>query len=198
MSDWSNMTPPEALQLVAQPWPYPPPITPQPISATVDAAVIESMRKRLTIENLPLSGDGILMLWERTKTILTNAKNDEMSIRKVAVKVFVPQPREGINTVDLGGGYQLKAGVNFSYTLDSDINKVSEIHAQIATYGNYGHIIAPKIFKFSADLVLSEYRLLEEDASTYPEIAAIKKLVDSVLTKTDKAPTLDIKEPKKK
>jgi hypothetical protein len=194
MFDWSNMKPPE------QPpqWPAPVVATPQPITATIDAVTLESMRDTLTNELLPVSADGILMLWQRLKERLTAAKEAEMNFRKVAVKVFVPTPKEGMNTVDLGNGYQLKAGINFSYTLDSDVDKVSEVQSAIAGIGNYGAIVAVNLFKWSCDLVLSQYRVLEQDAATYPEVAEMKKLVDRVLTKTDKAPLLELKEPKKK
>lgn len=164
----------------------------------VENLVTPELKVRLITENLPQTNDGILMLWAKVKQSLAAIKEDEMSLRKITVKLFVPNPNEGTNNIDLGSGYSLKAGISFDYSLDTNIEKVSEVQDKIATIGNQGPEIAAKIFKWTADLVLSEYRALEQFAPNFEDVEQIKRLVDSVLVKKEKAPTLDLKPPKEK
>jgi hypothetical protein len=156
------------------------------------------LKIRLIAANLPLDNNGILMLWTNVKKQLDEVKADEMELRKITVKLFVPKPTEGTNHVDLGGGYDLKAVTAFEYQLDKDLDKVSEAQAEIANLSNEGAEIAEKLFKWTADLVLSEYRLLEQYAPDFNHIQQIKNIVDRVLTKKEKAPQLEVKEPKGK
>lgn len=165
--------------------------------AKLDDPISDAMRQRLEKERLPATPDGILMLWQRTQKILADAKLDEMDIRKTAVKVYVPQPKEGMNNVDLGQGYVLKAGVKFNYTLDPDNAKVEAALDDISTMGNEGAFLAERLVKWQASFLLTEYRPLCDDDATDIQ-KKIKKRIEQVLTITDAAPTLEIKEPKSK
>lgn len=167
--------------------------------AKLDDPISDDMKKRLELEQLPLSPDGILMLWQRTKQALEKAKADEMEIRKTAVKVYVPKPAEGTNTVELGKGYELKAVVKYNYNLDPDNDKVDSALNRIAALGNEGPFIADRLVKWTPSFLLTEYRKLQDDAEAGSEFAkAALKIIGEVLTITDAAPTLTIKEPKVK
>lgn len=144
-----------------------------------------------------MTRDEVLMKWEETKKVLETAKEAEMSMRKYVVSRAFPNATEGVNKVDLGAGYELKASVKFNYKLDTDIDKVSAVHDEISSIGNSGSFIAERLFKWSADLVLKEYRALCEPNATDEE-KQIKKLLEKVLTVTEGAPTLKIKAPKEK
>lgn len=185
-------------------WPQPDPPKPEP--AKLDEPIAEGMKKRLTEERLPITPDGILMLWQRCKDKLTNAKEDEMDIRKTAVKVFVPKPKEGMNNVELGGGYTLKAQVNFNYKL-ADNKIVEECLDKIALLGNEGPFIAARLVSWTPNFLVTEYRALQERAEDSDEIAKKileiingnqTKSIQGMLTITEAAPSLEVKEPKVK
>ena len=66
------------------------------------------------------SEDQLLMLWADKKAKIEVAKEEEMTLRKYIVDRAFPQKHEGMNTKELGQGYQLKAGVKYNYTLASN------------------------------------------------------------------------------
>ena len=171
--------------------------------AKLDDPISDAMKQRLAAEKLPQTPDGILMLWQRTQDILRKAKEDEMDIRKTAVKVYVPKPVEGTNTVELGEGFKLKAVVKYNYNLDPDNAKVEAALDEIAALGNEGPFIAERLIKWSPAFLLTEYRLLQDDVENkdnarHEFAKKVLKILEKILTLTDAAPTLTISEPKAK
>lgn len=165
----------------------------------LDVPIPQDILQRLKKEKLPPTADGILMLWQKTKDALASAKADEMDIRKLAVKIYVPNPQEGMNNVDLGNGFTLKAGVKFNYNLDKDNKKISAVLDEIAAIGNEGPFIAERLISWTPNFLLTEYRKLQDEADNGNNNAkVILKIIGKVLTITDAAPTLEVKEPKKK
>ena len=67
-----------------------------------------------------MSEDSLLVLWNDKKAAIEAAKNEEMELRKYIVKREFPKPNEGMNTKELGQGYQLKASVKYNYNLASN------------------------------------------------------------------------------
>lgn len=144
-----------------------------------------------------LTRDEVLAKWEASKQALQTAKDDEMSWRKYAFSKAFPDATEGMNTFDLGNGQELKGGKKLNYNLDADLDKVEAALDKIATMGNEGSFLAERLVKWEASFLLTEYRKLQADDVTDIQ-KAIKKEIDSVLTITDAAPTLEIKKSKKK
>lgn len=144
-----------------------------------------------------MTQDELLVRHQELKSKLEKAKEAEMELRKYIVARAFPDAKEGTNTLDLGNGYKLKAGVKFNYKLDPDPDKVQAALDRIAKMGNEGSFIADRLVTWSADFKLTEYRKLEAEDATEQQ-KAMKKEIDSVLTITDAAPTLEIKEPKEK
>ncbi len=142
--------------------------------------------------------DKMLMDWDALKKKIEEAKQIELEFRKIVVKACFPEAKEGMNTQDLGNGYQLKAGVKFNYVL-SDNETVEKCLDEIAAIGNEGAFIAERIVSWKPNFLLTEYRTLQE-AVEKKETTAIKvmSVINKMLTITDAAPTLDIKEPKSK
>src|ERR1700733_10667740 len=60
-----------------------------------------------------LNQDQLLMLWDGKKKALFDVKKAEMELRKYIVSRAFPSATEGTNTLELGNGYSLKAGVKF-------------------------------------------------------------------------------------
>lgn len=145
-----------------------------------------------------LDRDQLLVLWAEKQQALAKAKSDEMDLRKYIVGRAFPEAKEGINTLELGNGYQLKAGVKLNYKLmDNDI--VEKTLDKIEKIGNEGKFIADRLVSWTPNFLLTEYRNLTTSAEAGSTIAQeILACVGEMLIVEDAAPTLAIKEPKKK
>lgn len=144
------------------------------------------------------SQDELLIQHQKIKDEIEKLKADEMELRKYIVNRAFPNKHEGMNTLPLGNGYDLKAGVKFNYKL-ADNDTVEAGLDKIASMGNRGSFIAERLVSWTPNFLLTEYRVLQEDAEKgSPEAQAILKEVNSFLTISDAAPTLEIKEPKNK
>lgn len=142
------------------------------------------------------SQDEILLEWDKRKKLLTKAKDDEMEFRKYVVQRAFPQPKKGMNNVDLGNGYTLKANIKYNYKLnDNDV--VEKGLDELAHTGNDGSFIADRLVSWTPNFLLSEYRVIQEDAEKGSVIAKERlKIIDKFLTVDDAAPSLEIKEPR--
>lgn len=143
-----------------------------------------------------LSEDQILMLWKEKKEAIEAAKEEEMDLRKHIVERAFPNRTEGMNNKDLGEGYTLKAGVKFNYTLASN-DVVEATLDRIAKIGNQGAFIADRLVSWKPNFLLTEYRVLQEEADNGGiDAKAILKEITVMLTIDDAAPSLEIKAPK--
>lgn len=173
MSEWPNLNSPEAWNEI--------PSNPQP-SNPWDK----------------LSEDQLLLLWDDMKKAIETAKAAEMELRKYIVNREFPKKQEGMNTKELGNGYQLKAGVKYNYNL-SDNDTVEKCLDHIASLGNDGPFIADRLVGWTPTFKLTEYRKLCEDKDKGDEKAIkILKIITNMLTISEAAPTLEIKAPKAK
>jgi hypothetical protein len=140
--------------------------------------------------------DGVLMFWQDTKVLLEQMKSLEMEIRKIAVKLTITQPKEGMNTVELGNGYVAKAQIKYNYKL-SDNDTVDTCLERIRKIGNEGSFIADRLVSWTPNFLLTEYRNLQEQAKKGDRTAQeILKIVPEFLTISEASPTLEIKPPK--
>lgn len=143
------------------------------------------------------SEDDLLMLWADKKKAIETAKEEEMDLRKYIVGRAFPAKSEGMNTKELGNGYQLKAAIKYNYNLAENA-KVEECLDHIASLGNEGPFIADRLVSWKPAFLLTEYRALCERKDAGDERAIkILGIVNDMLTITEAAPTLEIKEPKK-
>lgn len=146
-----------------------------------------------------MSQDELLILWNDKKKALEYAKNDEMTMRKYIVGRAFPNATEGVNNLNLGNGYTLKAGVKFNYKL-ADNKVVESCLDRIALTGNIGPFIAERLVSWTPNFLKTEYTNLQEQAKDGDKTAIdiLKIINDEMLTIDKAAPTLEIKEPKSK
>src|ERR1019366_8399257 len=104
-----------------------------------------------------MNEDQLLLLWDQRKKAVEGAKEEEMELRKYIVKRAFPQKQEGMNTKELGQGYQLKAGIKFNYNL-ADNDTVEAGLEKIASLGNSGAFIADRLVSWKPNFLLTEYR----------------------------------------
>lgn len=143
-----------------------------------------------------LTNDQLLLLWEQKKKAIETAKEEEMELRKYIVKREFPTANEGMNTKELGGGYQLKASVKYNYNL-ADNDTVEATLDKLSKLGNAGSAIADRLVSWKPNFLLTEYRQLQEDKEKGSQFAnEALNIISTMLTITEAAPTLEIKEPK--
>lgn len=159
----------------------------------------DEIEAELKLRHFPVDKDGLMMLWQKHKELLAFYKDKEMELRKLVATTQVPDAKEGMNTVELGNGFELKVNKKYNYKLDSDNDKVWNGLAKIESLGNEGKFVAERLVSWTPNFLLTEYRQLQEDADKGSEFA--KKALSAIaefMTITEAAPTVDIKEPKKK
>jgi hypothetical protein len=145
-----------------------------------------------------MNEDQLLLLWNDMKKAIEDAKTAELELRKYIVKREFPKPQEGMNTKELGAGYQLKAAIKYNYNL-ADNETVEKCLDHISALGNEGPFIADRLVSWKPSFLLTEYRELCERKDKGDERAIkILNIVNDMLTITEGAPTLEIKEPKVK
>lgn len=143
-----------------------------------------------------MNEDQLLMLHQQKKAAIEAMKAEEIELRKYIVNRAFPAKHEGMNTKELGNGYQLKAGVKLNYNL-ADNDTVESCLEKIASLGNGGSFIAERLVSWKPNFLLTEYRTLQEDKDKGSKFADdVLKIVNQMLTITEAAPTLEIKEPK--
>jgi hypothetical protein len=145
-----------------------------------------------------LDRDQLLVRWQSLKDELAKVKEAEMELRKYIISRAFPNPDEGMNTLELGAGYQLKAAVKFNYRLE-DNKKVEEGLTRIEQIGNQGKFIADRLVSWTPNFLLIEYRVLETEAKEgSQEAKQILAIVNDFLIISEAAPELSIKESKEK
>lgn len=145
-----------------------------------------------------LDRDQVLLAWQAAKDAIVAANTAELEWRKYVVKRAFPKPIEGTNTLPLGNSYELKAVVKFNYNL-ADNQTVEKVLDTIAKIGNEGAFIAERLVSWRPSFLLTEYRNLQSAAESGSNTAqTILALIGDMLTVTDAAPAVSIKEPKAK
>lgn len=157
----------------------------------------DALRRSLYTGGYSIDAQGLLAYHTATKAALAVLKEQEMELRKAVVKAFVPDPKEGMNTVALDDGLALKAQVPFNYNLKSN-KEVEDGLDRISKMGNEGGAIADRLVSWKPSFLLTEYRQLQEDKRNGSKFAAsVLKEIESFLVITDGAPTVEIKPDKK-
>ena len=133
--------------------------------------------------------NALLVKWEKAKQDLERAKEDEMDLRKQVAAAYFPNPEKGVNNVDLGNKYTLKMTHKLNYKLNDDNDAIEKALDKIERTGNEGKFIAERLISWKASLSMTEYNQLDPK---------YKKIIDEVITITEAAPSLEIKEPKVK
>ncbi len=135
-----------------------------------------------------------LMLWQAKAKELETVKAAELVLRNEVFKLAFPNPKEGMNTLPLGNGFELKAEHKYNYSLSESkqprnggipfattkaLNAIEEL-------GNEGKFLAERVVTWKPELSIKEYRDLDPK---------YKVLLDKALTITLGTPALSIKAP---
>jgi len=121
--------------------------------------------------------------WWAASQSLEAIKTRELALRNELFKRQFPNPVEGSaeNKVPLGGGYILQA--------DHKINRnVDEAVVSALMKGDNTRALAEKVFRYKPELVLKEYRALDDEA---------RKVIADAVTEKPGTPALKIVLPKR-
>jgi len=150
--------------------------------------------------------EAVLAEWEKAKLALAEAKELEMEMRKKAFALgFGADAKEGTNAIPLANGYELKGVKKLNYKLKAPVgftgdtvDAIDETIDKFRHISNEGGFIADRIFKWSVDMSIAEYRkLVEESEYEAPKKRMLEEL-NKVLEISEASPTLEIKAPKAK
>ena len=143
-----------------------------------------------------MSQDDLLMLWDARKKAIEIAKSEEMDLRKYIVSRAFPNAHEGTSNIELGSGYKLSATIKYNYKL-ADNDTVEDCLNRISKVNNSGAFIADRLVGWTPAFKLQEYRQLCDHKDKGDKSASdILDIVNEMLTVSEAAPTLVIKEPK--
>lgn len=119
-----------------------------------------------------------LQAWFVKQGELKQLKQEEVIERKLLAPFYFPEPREGTNRIDLGGGFDLKLDHGYNY-------KVDEAELDNVTAAQIKKLKLPwdDLFVYKPELSVSTYRSLTAEQ---------KKFVDQLLVITDATPQLAI------
>lgn len=167
--------------------PTPPP-APQP-----GALSVETQHVLATCGNV----DAVLMAWREAKDLLDKCKNSEMIFRRAVFELKFPTPTEGTQRTPLGNGWNIKAVFGYNYKLANKQDETEKALEAMAKIGPKAEFVADRLVKWSPEMSVSEYReVVAAAAAGDADMIALKALLDSVLTITPAAPSLEIEEPK--
>lgn len=98
-----------------------------------------------------------LAAWYKKAEELSKLKVEEMLLRKRIFKHFFPEPREGTNKVELGGGYELSV----THVIDRKIDPA----LLLALQGQFQQAEIPldRLIKMEPKLQVKNYKELEEE-----------------------------------
>lgn len=144
------------------------------------------------------SEDEVLLHWLSLQQQVSALKEAELDFRKYVVSRAFPAKQEGMNNKDLGNNYKLKATVKYNYNLTASNDDIEKALDRIAKIGNRGNVVAERLISWKPSFLLTEYRLLEEEKNTSNDAKQILEIVNSMLTISEAAPSLEIVEPKNK
>lgn len=158
----------------------------------------DDIQKALEFYSYPLTTDGMLMLWQKSKDLLSHWKETEMEYRKVCTSFLTPDKPEGTTNVELGNGYVAKVVNKYNYKPKDDNDTIWAGLEKIEKLGNEGPFVAKRLFSWTPSFLKKEYVQLQEDAAKGSQFAkdVLKIIENELIVITEAAPTLTIVEPK--
>jgi hypothetical protein len=111
-----------------------------------------------------------LSVWFKMAEQLKKLRDSEMVLRKRIFSGFFPEPKEGINRVEISNGFNLEV----SYPIE---RKVDEVALDALTPDDWEKVGLSKdvLIKYKPSLVVSAYRqLTDEQRAIFDQILTIK------------------------
>ena len=149
------------------------------------------------ILNRHTSVDAVLLSWRSSKEELDRCKQSEMALRRAVFELKFPTPTEGTQRTPLGNGWNIKAVYGYNYKLENKQDETEIALEAMTKIGPKAEFVADRLVKWSPEMSVKEYReVVAAAAAGDPDMVALKALLDSVLTITPAAPSLELEPPK--
>lgn len=106
--------------------------------------------------------NNLLSAWNAAKQALTEATGLERELRARVIEIFSTETNEmasGIESIDLGDGFDLKINHRLDYKLGDRI-EVNDALYKIAASMEGGPVVAERLVKWKPEIAISEYKLL--------------------------------------
>lgn len=97
----------------------------------------------------------LLRKWTEAKESSAYWKDREAALRKEVFSTFFEEPKEGVNKLELEGGWTLKADYKYNRTVDKA--------ALPAVLEQLDKGITDRLIKYKPELSITEYKRLTED-----------------------------------
>lgn len=131
--------------------------------------------------------DAIILNWQESQKALAKAKEIEAEARQQVIALFNAAPdASGVQNIDLGSGYKLKATFKLNHKIKGDVEKML---SKLENIGEEGKFIAERLVKFKPELSLTEYKNLSDK---------MRKITDEFIVTTPALPSVELVEPKSK
>lgn len=126
------------------------------------------MPKKVVKIDLPEDRVAMLTRWKAVSEQVAALKSEENQLRiKLVQDNFTGDKLEGVETVDIGWGWKLKATKSLNY---SATNESHQTEAMLAAVGAIDPGIATGLVKWKPELSTKVYRQLLELAAKHPEL----------------------------
>lgn len=144
------------------------------------------------------TGDAVLKEWHKSVAALQAAKDYESRLRAVVVELNFPMLNEGTNRFTLPDGSAVKAAVSYRYDISNKDAKAEKAIDDMTAISQQAGFIADRLIKWTPELSIKEYRLLNPDnpSAQTDEQKAILKLLAPILTITPGSPQVTLEAPK--
>jgi hypothetical protein len=149
--------------------------------------------------------DQLLIDWREAKSAAAAAVAAERNLRSQVVALLFPTPVRGVNRYPLGNGYAMKLTHDIDYVIGDKELVDPDTREKIPVWVQIQHLedelagvndgLLARLIKWTPELSPSEYRKLD---IAFEDQRKLKEAIDAVLTTKDKAPTLELEEPKAK
>lgn len=137
-----------------------------------------------------LSDDELIVKWDEARKELARLKDYEADLRELVIaRKFDSVPDSGTVNHELGKGWKLKAVFKQYYRLPSKGDAVEKALQAIERRGTEGKYIAERLVAWKPELVVKEYKNLDE---------SMRKHIDKVLTISNGKASLELIPPKSK
>lgn len=129
--------------------------------------------------------DTLIMDWNRADATAKAAVARERDLRKQVIDASFDKLTVGTNTLVLGAGYKLKAGITQSYSLQKDAD--DSYTTLVNILGQMNPETAKRLVRWKPEVSVSEYKKLTAEEQA---------LINQVLVIKDNSPQLELVVPK--
>lgn len=150
---------------------------------------IEDMPRKAKVVIVDPDNQKNLVEWNQLAPQASAMRDREQALRTaIVLGLFTTDKLTGVETIDIGYGYKLKADKSENVSVVNDVNKVNELLALIWTIPEIQEI-ATRLITWSPSVSIPAYRDLVKASEAFP---SLKVLMAAMFTVKPGMPTLEM------